>query len=135
MITITLDWKMNELYSKEDIENLPDNIQGVYIMENVLLEVFYVGKTEKQDIQKRIDQHFGTQEKNEVILHNIKENWPIDIYYAEVCDKDISGVEQFLKNFFEPKGNKNEPSLEDFIECNIPQELEENVAMGIYGIK
>lgn len=125
-----LIWGIEEINSREDVKKLPSSIQGVYIMESVLLDVFYVGKTEKQGIQKRIDQHYGTQEENEIILHEIKQNWPINVYYSEVDESDIPGVEQFLKNYFEPEGNKNDPSSNEYIECNIPPALEQ-----IYSLK
>ena len=127
-----LNWKVEELNSREDVEKLPDDIQGVYIMENVLLEIFYVGKTEKQGIQKRIDQHYGTQEKNEVIIHNLKKEWPIDLYYAEVSEEEIPGIEQFLKDYFQPKGNTNEPCLDQSIECSLPFQIEKSIALGLY---
>ena len=125
-----LYWNCIEACSRDDIKKLPNTIQGVYIMENVFLDVFYIGKTEKQDIRTRIDQHYGPQEENEVIVSEINNNYPICISYAEVNEKDIPGVEQYLKEFFNPKGNSNEPCSEGSIECSLPSRLEE-----IYSLK
>lgn len=117
----TLTWTILTELTDTEINNLEDDIAGVYRLsyesENGEYYVFYVGQSD--NIKNRLSQHKSQNEEN-VCIRNFLSTKKCFFRYALITKPYIrDAAEKQMYKHFEPSCNGKEPSGRDDVKVNL----------------
>ncbi|MBA7561151.1 hypothetical protein ES708_02786 [subsurface metagenome] len=120
----TLIWTKLEKFTSEVVNQLRNNIPGVYRLsykhQDGNYYVFYIGQSgDSQGIKERLSQHFLESEPNVCISNYLKKE-KCYFRYAHITNKEVrNATERQVYNIYQPTCNEIQPNGRDDIQVNL----------------